>query len=666
MKLRATVGFLLCSLLSFAQKEPSRFGKLTPVDLQKKVYSIDSSANAVYLADVGSTQILGNNKGWFSFEFKRHTLIHILNKNGYDEANIEIPLYTNGSYTEKIENLKATTYNLENGAVTETKFDKENIFTEKRSKNLVIKKFTLPNVKEGSIIDFEYRIVSDYLSSLQPWSFQGSSPRLWSEYNASIPQFFEYAFLVSGFTSFDIKEKKDRVGYFSISEDNNATRTERYSFNSGVSDYRWVSKDVPSFKEEGFTSSAKNYISRIEFQLAALKDPLTYKNLLGTWDNVTKDLLEDEDFGKSLDNANVWMGDVVKPLLVNASSPLEKAKRIFGYVRDNTTCTNHDALYITQPLKNVLKAKNGRVSEINLLMTAMLKYAGIEADPVILSTKENGFVYTLYPMLSRFNYVICAVRIDGNTYYLDASQPQLGFGKLLPDCYNGYARTVNPAASFLIFSSDSLKENKLTSIYLSNNDKGKWIGKMKQNLGYFESFATRKKVLEKGKDAFFKEIKKGYSFDLEITNPAIDSLNNYDHGLTIQYEFTPAEPTEDILYFNPLLGEGYKENPFKSAERNYPVEMPYTSDETYLLTMEVPTGYVVDELPKPAIVKFNEEGEGIFEYLVTQSNNIISLRSRIRFKRATFHPEEYEVLRAFFDMIVSKQSEQIVFKKINK
>jgi hypothetical protein len=666
MKLWATAGFLLCALLSFAQKEPSRFGKLTPADLEKKVYSIDSSANAVYLADVGSTQIVGNNKGWFSFEFKRHTRIHILNKNGYDEASIEIPLYTDGGYTEKIENLKAYTYNLENGAIVETKFDKENLFSEKRSKNLVIKKFTLPNVKEGSIIDFEYRVVSDYLRLLQPWSFQGSSPRLWSEYNASIPQFLEYVFQVRGFPNFHIKEKKDRVGYFSVSEDMSAGQTEKYSITSSISDYRWVSKDVPAFKEERFTSSPNNYISRIEFQLAAYREPLQDKSLLGTWEGVTKDLLEDEDFGKSLDNANFWMGDIVKPLLINAVTPLEKAKKIFGYVRDNTTCTDHDALYIAQPLKNVLKAKNGRVSEINLLMTAMLKYASIEANPVILSTKDNGFVYTLYPMLSRFNYVICAANIDGHTYYLDASQPQLGFGKLLPDCYNGYARAINPAASFLSFSSDSLKESKLTSIYLANNDKGKWTGKIKQSLGYFESYVTRKKVLEKGKDDFFKDISKGFSFDLEIKNPTIDSLNNYDHGLTIQYEFTPADPTEDILYFNPMLGEGYKENPFKSAERNYPVEMPYTFDETYLLTMDVPTGYVVDELPKPTIVKFNEEGEAIFEYLVTQSNNIISLRSRIRFKRANFQPDEYEILRAFFDMIVSKQSEQIVFKKIKK
>jgi hypothetical protein len=189
------------------------------------------------------------------------------------------------------------------------------------------------------------------------------------------------------------------------------------------------------------------------------------------------------------------------------------------------------------------------------------------------------------------------------------------------------------------------------------------VGKMRQHLGYFESYNTRQRIKEKGKDEFFKEVKKEYGFDVEIKNPTIDSLNNYEHGLTIQYEFNPEAPSEDIIYINPLFGEGYKENPFKSAERTYPVEMPYTFDETYLLTMDIPAGYVIDELPKPSIVKFNEEGECLFEYLVSQSNNVISMRSRIKFKRATFQPEEYEVLRAFFDMIVKKQNEQIVFKK---
>jgi hypothetical protein len=118
----------------------------------------------------------------------------------------------------------------------------------------------------------------------------------------------------------------------------------------------------------------------------------------------------------------------------------------------------------------------------------------------------------------------------------------------------------------------------------------------------------------------------------------------------------------DIIYFNPMMAEGYKDNFFKAAERKYPVEMPYTFDEIYILNMEIPKGYVVEEIPKSAKVSFND-GEGFFEYLINKSNEGIQLRSRIVMKRANFSAEEYNSLRDFFGYVVKKHSEQIVLKK---
>jgi hypothetical protein len=112
-----------------------------------------------------------------------------------------------------------------------------------------------------------------------------------------------------------------------------------------------------------------------------------------------------------------------------------------------------------------------------------------------------------------------------------------------------------------------------------------------------------------------------------------------------------------------MFGEGFDKNPFTAAERYYPVEMPYTMDQTYLLTMEIPKGYEVDELPKQLVAKLDEEQSAYFEYRISVSGTTISLRSRITMNRANYHPDEYESLRAFFNMVVNKQNEQIVFKK---
>jgi hypothetical protein len=112
-----------------------------------------------------------------------------------------------------------------------------------------------------------------------------------------------------------------------------------------------------------------------------------------------------------------------------------------------------------------------------------------------------------------------------------------------------------------------------------------------------------------------------------------------------------------------MLGEGYKENPFKAAERQYPVEIPFAIDETYTLNMEVPKGYMVDELPKSAKVLFNTD-EGFFEYLIAKDAERVQFRARIKLNKANFKPEDYATLRDFFSFVVKKESEQIVFKKI--
>jgi Domain of Unknown Function with PDB structure (DUF3858) len=92
------------------------------------------------------------------------------------------------------------------------------------------------------------------------------------------------------------------------------------------------------------------------------------------------------------------------------------------------------------------------------------------------------------------------------------------------------------------------------------------------------------------------------------------------------------------------------------------VEMPYTMDESYMLNMEIPKGYTVEEVPKSARVLFNED-EGFFEYLVQKSEDAIMLRTRIKLNKATFTPEDYEGLREFFAFVVKKENEQIVLKK---
>ena len=645
------------------EKVPVKFGKVSPADFAAH-YNIDSNANAVIIADVGSTEIMGNSKGGFSLEFRCYRRAQILNKNGYDIADVSITLYTDGGAEEELINLKAITYNLENGKVGETKLEsKSGLFKDRLDKNHVRKKFTLLGIQVGSIIEYQYTIKSDFIFNLQPWEFQGEYPRLWSEYNAAIPEFYYYVTLSQGYQPFYIKDQNGRTINFSRSDTRTAGPTERESFTAGVTDYRWVMKNVPPLKEEMYTSTINNHIAKIEFQLAEIRHPFVPKNVMGTWTQTTEELLKSEDFGFSIKRDNPWLNDAMSIATRGASTNLEKAKKIYAYVRDNMTCTNYNRIGLDQPLRNVLKNRNGNEAEINLLLVTMLRKADLEADPVMLSTRSHGYTYEMYPLLERFNYVIAQLIIDGHTWYLDASESHMGFGKLGYKCYNGHARVINADATPLEFTPDSLIERKMTSFFIISDNSGNFSGSAQKSPGFYESCRLRNKIKETGKDQYLADIKKGFMTETDVSELTIDSLDKFDEPLLVKYNFDIKVEKDGILYVNPMFGEGYKENPFKSAQRLYPVEMPYTMDETYLLQLQIPEGYVVDELPKQIVVKLNENDDGLFEYRLAEANGTISLRSRLRIKRSYFSPDEYNMLREFFDLVVKKHNEQIVFKK---
>ncbi|HET9431630.1 MAG TPA: transglutaminase domain-containing protein [Chitinophagaceae bacterium] len=663
-KIKGLSLFLAISLSTYAQDSPVKFGKVSANDFKNTVYSLDTNASAVIIADIGSTKFEGNNTGDFSLVFKNFRRAHILNKNGYGLAEVEIALYTDGSDEEELEGLKAVTYNLENGEVVQSKLDvKTSVFKDKKNKNWVVRKFTFPNLKVGSIIEYEYRIKSEYTFNLRSWEFQGGYPRLWSEYNVAIPEFYKYVTLSQGYLTAFIKNEKSSRSNFTWMDTRGAGSSERATFSANVTDYRWVMKDVPALKKEEFTSTLDNHISKIEFQLAALQQPYIPKTIMSSWSVVSKALMTNEDFGAQLKKDNGWLNDIMTEATKMAPGKLERAKNIYAWVRDNYTCTSLSGKYLQQSLKNILKNRNGNVSEINLLLTAILLKADIDADPVLLSTRSHGYAHTIYPLIDRLNYVIVRAVIDGNPYFLDATHPGMGFGKLDYECYNGQARVIDKEATSLEFSADSLKETSITTVFIINDEKGNSIGSLQKLPGYYESYHLRNRFKESGKEGLIKDFQKDMGSEIEISNVKIDSLQKYEEPLGIGYDFNFKGEKPDIIYMNPMFGEAYKENPFKSAERAYPIEMPYTKDEIFTFQMEIPKDYLVDELPKPILVKLNEQGDGVFEYRISTSGNSVLLRSRLTFKRTWYDPAEYELLREFFGMVVQKHNEQIVFKK---
>lgn len=533
--------YLHFALSSFAQYEKVKFGDIKTNDFAPTVYLIDSNANAVVLFDIGSAVYEGDSYGGFSILTNRHMRIRILNRNAFDFATISIPLYISSEYEEKVENLEAVTYNVENSKVVSYKLDKSSIFKEKVSKSFTLEKFTLPNLKEGCILEIKYRLISPYEREMKPWYFQKKYPVLWSRFSASIPSIYDFVILRQGFQPLKINEAKvTPTSYNLVQRGSVSERTQYISVTLDRKDYVWGIENIPALKHEDYITTTDNYVAKIDFVLYKILFPDSpVRDVMSNLYKISENLMKNENFGESITKNNGWMDDEMEKIVPSKSTKLEAAQKIFSYIRDHITCTNHNRTFLSTPLKKVFETKQGNVAEVNLLLIAMLSKYGLETNPVMLSTRDNGKAWEEYPMLDKMNYVIAQVIVDDQKYLLDASQSKMGFGHLPIDCYNGFARIINKDNPQLInLSSDSIKESKITTMFISNGEKGGMTGSFTSYMGEFESQDLRDKLVKTSKEDFFKDIKKGFSIDINFSDTAIDSLKNFEQPVAVKYDFT--------------------------------------------------------------------------------------------------------------------------------
>ena len=424
---------------------------------------IDTNTEAVVLAHIGNSDFEGSSKGTFVLVYNEFKRILLRKKNAFDEATVEIPVYTGkDEFTEVFENFEATTYNLEDGTIKETKLDKNSLFKEKYNKNYTIIKFTYPNIKEGSIIEYRYRIKSPFNSNdIRTWDFQERYPALWSEYKVTIPPVYIYNIIKQGDLPYDIDSSGKIKKSYTILETSGIASTTglMYNISGNALVEKWAMKNVPAFKIEDHISSPKNYLCKIKFHLYAVHGSADTVLVEKSWDSTAAVLLRHPDFGKSFTEEKPWLlDDMLK--FFSDTNELVKAKKIFEYIRDNFICTDSDALYLSAPLKNIYAEKKGNVADLNILLTALLINQGYDAHPVLLSTIDHGKTMEGHAILDQYNYVITQVEINGIMYLLDASIKKIGFGKLPEKCYNGIAWIIAKNAKPIELNTDLIIESK--------------------------------------------------------------------------------------------------------------------------------------------------------------------------------------------------------------
>lgn len=652
--------FLFLAPVVNAQSGPPdmSFGSVTPAAFAST--PLDTNANAVFLFDHGVTSFDPNNASLgYSVVYERHVRIHILNSNGLGLATVAVSAVHKSSYKAYIDEIRGATYNLEDGKVVTTKLDKSNIFKDKNN-DYDIRKLAFPNVRPGSVIEYSFRIVYPSYHYIPDWEFQRGYPVLWSQYEVTVPNLFDYFVRNQGYRPFTVDTTLDSATSFPIGFAGGVRGVW-----SGATVHRiWALRDVtPLERPEPYTTTLRNHVQKVQFQLSGVRYDTYSKTYRTTWPELTAELLKNPYFGESLRYKNRWLEEGLKKIAPRGDRSSRAAQKLFAFVRDQFTCTATEGIYQSQPMKKTWEDRKGTVADLNLLLTAIYRHQGFEASPVLLSTRDHGYPVEGFPMLNDYNYVVVRVRAGGQYYLADASKPTTGFGQLPEPCYNAPARAIDSSGDVVPLLPDSVTERRFTRINLANDSAGDLSGTYLRQLGVFESMQMRARLKREKPADFFGNLRKSMPEYRQMGASGFDSLSVPELPLSWHYDMS-YHFTQKTIYFNPILHERMNNSPLSSPERYYPVEMPYQVDNNYALRMDIPSGYVVGQLPKSARFTM-EDSSCSFDYIVTTDGRSIEFHTRLQLKKTYYPVEQYQGLRNFFALVVRKEKEPFIFKKAN-
>ncbi len=668
-KLYCALLFLSLSTAVLGTPSPDiTFGKVDKASLTLTHYPLDSTAAAVVLGDYGSSRIDYNQAQGLQIIFTRHTRIKILNSSAYDLANVYVNLYKQGNDEEKISQIKGYTYNLENGKVVKTKLNRRDVFEEAYSDNLNRAKFTLPNVKEGAVIEYSYRITSEFLSYLRDWEFQREIPTAWSEYQVTIPEYFHYNQLSRGYHPLVVNERSTSSGSFNFSTKertgNRVTQTtmSHNSLNFQQRVQRWAAQDVPALTEEPYITTMNDYVTQMVFELSSVNIPgQSFQDFSSTWEEIDKELMDHTYFGDLLSSSQS-VRKTAQKVVTGTTSPPEKMVRLFNYVRDHVKWNEETRLVGSQSLKKTLSEGTGNSADANLLLIALLREAGLTAYPVVLSTRDHGIVLEPFPRINQFNYVIAQVQIDSTSQLLDATDPICPYNLLPLRCLNNRGRIIGPSISdpwvplqpatssaHMVMANLTIKDNQL-------------VGEVVRSNAQYDALRVRKKLASySSKDNFVASVKQSQPsirhYELAQGEALEESIKE-----TMEVAFTTGlQQAGKVLYVDPFVIEA-EENPFKSVKRTYPVDYPHLMRHLYIFNLTIPDGYAVDELPEALSIALPNDG-GTYRFAVTRRGNVLQINSKLNISKTRFYASEYEALKLFHQQIADKQREQIVLAK---
>jgi transglutaminase-like putative cysteine protease len=632
-----------------AQDNGFAFGQVKLSELDMTSYPKDTSAAAVVLQEFGEAYLNQDN---MRLEYVYHVKLKILRQPGLKYGNVEVYLHRQSSNEEAITTFKASSFNYENNRIVETKMEGGSRFRQELGEYTVVQNYAIPNVKVGSVIEYTYTKVSPWLQNFHPWEFQDDIPKVLSEYWALIPAYYQYSITL--------------IGYLKLAS--NEAITEKECFNMGrgpvdCSRMKYMMKDIPAFVSEKYMSARSNHISRLNFELQTVYHPDgRVDNVTKEWKDAAEELKREARFGGQIRKGTNFLGDEIAPVVGNATDPLEKARKVYDFIKGHFKWNGVNGKYSANGVKKAFDAGEGNVGDINLALIAAMRAADLPADPVILSTRANGFPAQLHPVLTDFNYVIARLDIGGKVYLLDATDDFIPFGLLPEHCLNGSGRWLRDTDSDWVPLDAPVSKRSVTMIAMKVLPDGKLTGSLSTTYMGYAAVEERRKLLSAANETeYINDMTRKYNM-LAISNAVQENAQDVNKPLVVKYQFEldvfdPA--TSSQWLFNPFFASSWKENPLKSEQRFYPVEFGVPLDERMIITIDLPEGHVVQSMPENAAIALpNGGGKYLFQTKVDGTR--VSMNSNFSVSRDRYAADEYLLLKEFFARMIQTQAADMV------
>jgi len=641
MKPKTLLLSVLFPVSVFAQKDQQvpAFGKVEKADLDLKSCDFDKNAEAMILFETGEL-VCNLNGDYISIDLEKHIRIKILNVKGLEASNIHIP-YHSYKNDESVKKLEAQVYNLDAaGNIVTTKVEKKLIFDKKINSRFSEESFTFPDVKPGSIIEYKYTLSG---AGFHDWYFQSELPVKFSRFKTDFPN--ELEINCQPVCSLPYTTDKADKG------------------NRDIKVY--TMSNIPALRDEPYISCEDDYLQRLVPRPIAINGTFQRVSLLQNWVQIIKGLMEDEDFGIQLKKDIPRTADLDEQLK-KIKEPFDRMVTIHNYVRKNMEYSGYTNIWAMEGVKAAWKNKKGTSGEINLILVNLLKDAGLDAHPVLVSTHENGVVNTAVADETQFNMVMAYVNIGDKVYVLDATDKYTP-SRLIP-------MSVMVSEGMVIEKIDTREwgwktlwnDQQLLRNFVGLNasidENGKMSGQAFVN-SYDYARVKRMPDLKKGKDKYIEKYFTSFNSNIkvdsiEIQNEEVDSL-----PLGQKFDFSlPVNSSGDYKYFSANMFTGLEKNPFVADSRFSDVFFGANQSYSIICNFNIPDNYAFEELPKSIRMIMPDTSISVTRRIAAQGSQL-SVRINLDFKKPYFTVEEYADFKEFYKKLFDLLNEQIAIRK---